>query len=364
MSSSHHSLNRLFVRIGVTTCLFVVLFLVNSGRVEAEWSLSKNLSMWYPDWEICAIKNNTATDIHSWKRVTKYCNITTNINLCFAGGQYQHNYCHNGRNLSMFVSSSFDEDVDSTNYVLKLVDAVSQRDGSIYFDGDSQMTNFRLGVYCDLYRHNLQKLDWNRELQPFEYNGHKIGFSGSVKTDNDVSYNATGAMEHIIHHVASRFESGYKYLLVVIGLGTHYNAVKRGRDGDRDDYRKRLELMLPFWNSIPGLFPNNSIDIVFSETPPQHWDSPNGYWGHKKTKCVPVSRPDPVLDWRNGELREAIRRLGLPHLHVMSTRYLLNLHSEHCNGDFYDCTHYAYWPMLYQPMYRQLYQIVSANSED
>lgn len=341
----------------MSVSLFAVILLSQCVVAKAEWMLSKNLSMWYPDWEICAIQNNSAFDMKSWKHVTKYCNITTNINLCFAGGQYQHHYCHNGRNLSSFVSSSYDNDVDSTNYVLKLIDEVGKRNGSIYFDGDSQMTNFRQGVYCDLYRQKLQKLDWNRELHTIDSGSKKVGFTSTVHTDISVSHNASAAFRQVENHIASRFDAGFSYVLLIVGLGTHYNEGRHASEG-KAVYRKRLELMLPFWNSIPERFSNYTVHVAFTETPPQHWESKNGYWARAKSKCVPVRDPSPDLDWRNSILRDVVKTLDLRQISIISTRYLIDLYSEHCLGDFNDCTHYAYWPMLYQPIYRQIYDIV------
>lgn len=345
------------VRRDVCTCFFVLLLVVHLSVTGAEWSPSSNLSMWYPDWEICTIRNNTAMNIHEWRIVAnQYCNSTIGKNHhCFAGGEYQSRYCHTGRPLSSYILSSFDADTDSTNYMLKLIHAMKERDGAMYLDGDSQMTNLRQGMYCDLYRQNLQTFHWGKELQSFELDGHKISFSGSAKTDMNFDWNATKTMEMIVAGMASQFASGHKYLLLVIGLGTHYNIWQRGQTR----YREKLELMLPFWNNIPILFPNHTVDVVFMETAPQHFNTTNGYFGRKLTKCVPLHDRSPAADWRNVMVREVIEERNLTRIHMLSTRYMKNLYTEHCIGDYHDCTHYAWWPMLYQPMYRQLYRIVT-----
>ena len=33
----------------------------------------------------------------------------------------------------------------------------------------------------------------------------------------------------------------------------------------------------------------------------------------------------------------------------------------HCHGDYKDCTHYIWWPMLYQPIYKQILDSLMDN---
>lgn len=322
--------------------------------------MSSNLSHWYPDWELCAVRNNTARDIHSWKAVVKSCTDAPGrwAHICFAGGTFKRHFCHFGRNLSDFVLMSYDSDVDNNYYQLKLVDELSKLQGSIYFDGDSQMTNLKHAFYCDLYRHGLQSLQWSKNPLDFKYNGHMVSVLGTATTDDDIQ---TG-LQLVVKRVNATLADGTtKHMLVIANIGTHYNVFNGSKSVE--NFQQKLDIVLPFWNGLGNLFPRHRLDVAWMETPPQHFDSENGYYNNELTKCVPIVDPSPTKDWRNRMVRESIQRLKLHNITIVSTRHLVDLHSEHCGGDHTDCTHYSYWPMLNQPIYRDLYNIVKRKNK-
>ena len=117
------------------------------------------------------------------------------------------------------------------------------------------------------------------------------------------------------------------------------------------------------FNSLPRLYPQWKFTIAWLDTIPQHFDSVhgNGYWGGEQTKCVPINATRALEhgDWRVTYPRMIAADMKLRNIKFVTTDHYKPLYSAHCKGDFMDCTHYSYWPMLTVPIYKQLLDILN-----
>lgn len=244
----------------------------------------------------------------------------------------------------LMMAPSAELDDPSRAQVTKLFHLLSARNGSLGLIGDSQMTNLQVGMECDMYFEKLHAFQFGSIT--------KVNIKGGNPVSIQRRNKKTVELEDV-HSVLNALRS-IEYTLLVVNAGTHYN--------NELLFRKEFEKTLPALNQI-ALTGGSNIDIVWVETPPQHWDTPNGYWNSVYTDCVPLKNISAKGDWRNFHVYDILKKHNLTEIKVLKLRDLfLDLYREHHRGKNSDCTHYCYWPMLYRDVYEQLIRIVMASS--
>ena len=331
--------------------------------LSSKWINSTHLSEWLYPWERCVIERKPM-DIDSFKQNATICNNGRKPTFhCFVGDNRNAKYCHSGRQISDYVVKSYGEELDDPKhkYLLRIVEILHRKRGSWFFLGDSQMTAFRIGMYCDLFRSvpAMQPMDWLRALYPIKDTAHNHTLSFSIVQDFD-TMNLTQYKAHMASVIGLALAEGNEHMLLLLNFGAHYNSFHvKGQHIHQTDYLYRLEQLLPWFNNITDVFPHNTFDILWMDTLPQHFDSENGYFEGKHTKCVPMRNTSRALEWRNLYVQRVIQSHGLSRIRVVDVSHMKELHREHCHGDHVDCTHYIWWPMLYQPIFKQIYDYIN-----
>jgi len=230
-------------------------------------------------------------------------------------------------------------------------------DGVALFIGDSQMDGIINAIHCDLER-TYNATAYRAVDGPTEQDilSRIVGSRNLGIFDGDATALIMQKVELLL--------SQYKLVLLVLNTGVHFNLhgdTKHLHMNSAANLSTYLEKILPAVNylsettALPKRF-----HVAWLETMPQHFDSSNGYF-LKPSKCVPLRDQMGYGDWRNRAVREIINQWNLTHIHVLNVWELLKpLHREHFKGDFIDCTHYCWTPMLWQPLFKQVVEWLSA----
>jgi hypothetical protein len=332
----------------VVICSAILLLPVTTGSA---WVPSKHLSEWYKPIDLCMF--NTATNFSDrMQDVAKTCNGGKKALLhCRIGGVFQKsNMCGSQwstpLNTKEHLMMSYSEELDypGKHILRSLFEAISSRNGTLLMLGDSQMSSFELNMDCDLI---------NEGLQPFSFERvSEVKMSGKPS----VPMRTVAGKEFTIENIKKVIEHDYQlrdYILLVINSGSHFN--------DEPRFINFVHKFLPQLNDL-ARERGDSLDVAWMETPPQHFNTSNGYWGGKSTPCVPITNRSQRADWRNFHIHDVKGRQGLGSVKILKMRDLMvDLHKEHRRGDYQDCTHYCSWPMLYLSTYQQMLNMVSKN---
>lgn len=191
--------------------------------------------------------------------------------------------------------------------LFKLFKKIAELKGAMYLIGDSQMTNLQLGMDCDTIIDGLRDFSFesvsymnvpghNHTVDIARFNGPGLDDKTAFKTAFEKQ------LQYLLKPKATDGTStggaGHEYVLIIINFGTHYNV--------RERYNLALQDLLPYLNQVV-LTHNGAVDIFWMETPPQHFNTPNGYWGGSKSKCVPIQNRTQEADWRNYDVAEILR---------------------------------------------------------
>lgn len=113
--------------------------------------------------------------------------------------------------------------------------------------------------------------------------------------------------------------------------------------------------------------PGHTIKVLWRETSAQHFPTPNGYWpgvkysANLKLQCTAIQDPSLQADWRNRAIENIILQKNLFTIRIVRFyNVTLPLWSAHPNGKLRDCTHFCWFPMLYQYIFHQMRDIAKA----
>jgi hypothetical protein len=299
-------------------------------------------------WEICAFKsvNESSVDV---KEAMRKCSGKKQYLHCNIGGVRFGLPCGGSGSPPLserqHLLQSFSPNLDDPKYkvLTQLFQTLHLLNGSLFLFGDSQMTNFQLGINCDLIREGVHPYNYDA-LTKVHVNGGEVIVDrcngGQIEFDS-------------VETTIAKLLKLSDYVLVVLNTGTHHNS--------RVNYDNVINALFPKLNDL-ALLHKSSVDIVWMETPPQHFNSTNGYWEGRHSKCEPIANTSVELDWRNYDVDMMMARKKITTIKILRVRdIMIDLWREHHRGDMVDCTHYCYWPMLYRPMYRQLLDILNAR---
>eukprot|EP01033_Poteriospumella_lacustris_P019958 gene19958-14535_t len=146
---------------------------------------------------------------------------------------------------------------------------------------------------------------------------------------------------------------------LVANLGVFYNS--------REKFREELPFFLSWLHHLQDGSPDNLI--FYRETAAQHWNHTEmGYYDvsyREETanngSCVPIADNRLGLDWRNEDVYHMIDNEDFHHIRMipfhLATMPLYNMHPT--GPRVQDCTHYCYFPQMWQPVWYALYNATS-----
>ena len=327
------------------------------------WINSSNPLNWYSSWEYCLlnssnlISNPFILKKQCWFRHSRIFSKSNepNFNTCTIGGRMLGQICAN--NLSPFNSklhflTSFNQELDnsSISYLNEFSLLLSSLNGTLVIFGDSLIEQFTNAIHCEFIRNrsksfNLLEIPRNTDLSYYISPYKTIEF-----------------LEEKFHLYFQK----YSFLLFITNFGIHYNEKSDNFLGHKKlnskrNYQKNIEIVLTWLNKLSS---NRNMTITWMETAPQHFNTINGYYKEMKNdiyNCVSIQNKSFELDWRNLIVKRFLKTLELTSKDKKLIQYLsvrdvfLDLSDLHYNND---CTHYCWTPMLYQPIFQRLYDIL------
>jgi hypothetical protein len=332
--------------------LVFILFLLQLEGNKS-WILSKYLDQWYEPWEVCLFTKSNITDpkyLRDWcwrqiggKGPKPY------YGQCKIGGARFGRNCATADqpySEKLYLQMSYNEELDNPSVKIlgKFGKLLEEMNGTFFLFGDSQMKGFELGVDCEISK-NRAALNITRASE------------ASKILNSFLSPNAT--IDYLTDLFSSVFMQ-YDHLFFLVNFGVHYNI-------QGDNFHQNLNSFSQFQLNVPvalkwlnELGSSKNITVAWIETYPQHFQTSNGYFSPSVAdNCAPIRNPSRALDWRNTIIEDCLKKYRLTNIHYVYSRDIfLPLVKEHHNTG--DCTHYCYWPMLYQPIYEQLYHILAS----
>lgn len=363
---------------------FLLIIFLNLNQIKGikfEWIESKNLNEWYQPWEICVLEDkveNSPIDL-MYKCKEKYGNDSdiNSINYrCRVGGErFQYTCALDGppQTSSYFERPYLKKSLklydNPTKYYLKdFMLQLKKLNGNLLIFGDSQVQSLCRSMTCELDRtHNSPDPPQERPTGAIFENNITIpiqclNHNNLVDIDNDIGF---------IHYTIKQSFHKFNYTFVIVNVGTHYNEVAdqvHQWKNSHIHFKQHLLKLFPVLKALQDQYPypplppplsQSSAHISWLETPPQHYSTYNGYFNGTLTKCQPIQNTSSILDWRNYDVYSTLSFLNITSIPIIRLRdYMIPLYREHHRGDDIDCTHYCYWPMLYQIVYKRMLDIL------
>jgi len=357
----------------VFTFLFALsdLYLVAAVADEIKWVSSNHLSEWFQPWELC-ILNTSSADIgkkdlmHKCMKDMGADKDNSRVFHCRAGGAYHGNSCwemdpsqHSFKERVHLTSAVAGYDDPGQRHLQYALASAARQNASLLLLGDSLMYQFGVAFTCELRRKSSILDDRPMWKSDFPVPSIQLQNPTRVIPSDLVRYDIFQQEDGIGSVLRSRLDEFLRVsrrVFVLISGGAHSNH----RDIMKIGALRTLRLM----HSISELNPN--VVFMYMETPATHFNTSNGYWKHAQTPCVPILDPSPEADWRNYIVHQYIREYNLTSIRIVHLRKLTEpLYREHVLGNFKDCTHYCWTPMMYQYVFAQIANIVeSAEAAD
>jgi hypothetical protein len=404
-----NSVRRRYSRVGycILYCLLTIHILYFTESLQndfkSQWVVSKNLNSWLSPLDICLIndsRNISADEImkdcennlmakqkladfppvrcrigNTWPSRSKFCDST---DIPFAKRKH-------------FLTSASGYDDPNDPVLKEFFEHLTKKNGILLMIGDSVMQQFMNAVACELSREGVWK-DYNRfkNTDETQYISLKeVQNANELKTaekSDDHSIKSAMKFLPIYHFVDGRYDrkpqaafnslvstlhdclQQYKTIIILVNMGLHY--IENPSPGfSKTDYSAQMTKLLLYLSSFHNnatRLTQHSVEIVWRETTAQHFATNNGFWpGVKYTKdmklgCFPIQDTSALADWRNREIERIISTHSLSSsIHYLPFYNLtVPLWSEHPNGMLKDCTHFCWTPMLYQPMFHYLRDLI------
>lgn len=317
------------------------------------WIKSSNLSNWYSDWEICMFTHKTT--INEPRELRDWCwneikgkGSKPYFGECKIGGVRFGRRCATELqpfNLKIYLQMSYSEELDnpSVKYLQRFSSLLNKLNGVLIPYGDSQMSTFQISLNCE----NLNR---NANLTISEFTSDYQQYCNFLKPYDSINY---------LKNFFSNLYTKYSHIFLLINFGTHYNEKS-------DRIHHHLNSKVHFIENYHIIFEwlkefskEKNITVAWIETYPQHFPTPTGYFTpglNISMGCSPIPQESTRDDWRNYEIRNYLHNHSITSIYYISTYEIFApLYREHPEGD---CTHYCWSPMMYQPIYKQMYQIL------
>jgi hypothetical protein len=365
---------------------------------DSHWKLSNHLDKWFSPFDVCLV--NDERNITS-EQIIKDCEEKVTKNnpsmelppmRCRIGNTWpsRSTFCDasdipfSKRRNFRTVYEGFDNPQD---HVLKeFFQALIKKKGMLLLIGDSVMQQFFSAIACELEREHV----WTDPKKFTNTDETQYVFQDQIDPKihkNEANLNAAIKFLPIYHFVDGRYDrrpqaafhlltetlkqllAEYKTIIILCNMGLHY--IDNPAPGfSRSDYSLQMEKLLLYFHSYyQEHHHSHEIKIIWRETTAQHFMTPNGYWPgikyirNMELKCSALQDTSLASDWRNREIEKIIMKHSLS----SSIRILrfynttIPLWSEHPNGHLKDCTHFCWTPMLYQPAFHYLRDLLVSS---
>jgi hypothetical protein len=335
---------------GLTFFVLVIFLLQWNGNQS--WILSKYLNQWYEPWEVCLFTKSNITDARAlrdwcWKEIGG--KGKPSPGMCKIGGGHFIRSCATAGlpfSEKLYLQMSYNEELDDPSYRVleKFGNLLQEMNGTFFSFGDSQMRGFQLGVDCEM---SSNRASFNLTRAPKNVLHFNLFLSPNATINSLTNFISNELLQ-------------YDHVFFLVNFGVHYNI-----HGDKahhnlnsfSHFQHNVPLALKWLNELGS---SKNITVAWIETYPQHFNTSNGYFSPSVSReCTVIQNTSRALDWRNKIVEDSIKELRLTNIHYVYSRDIfLPLANEHLNAG--DCTHYCHSPMLYQPIYEQLYQILAS----
>jgi hypothetical protein len=369
-----------------------------TAALEEQWKESTNLKGWLHPFDVCLLADtrNVSSDI-----IIKDCEdkLSKNENIksvpptrCRIGNTWpsKSTFCDSSdipfanRRHFRTVYNGYDNPND---FALKdFFFHLTKKKGMLLLIGDSVMQQFFNALACELEREkvwtNPDNFKNTDEVQYISLDQ----VSAATSADSSSTKSAIKFLP-IYHFVDGRYDrrkeasfnllmdtlvdiiKNYPTLYIMCNMGLHY--IDNPAPGfAKQDYFNQMEKLLVYLHKFRQTHSStHDIQIIWRETTAQHFMTPNGFWPGIKyirnmvLKCAPLEDVSPQSDWRNRAIEKIIQDHSLgSSIHLL--RYYnitAPLWSEHPNGHMKDCTHFCWTPMLYQPIFHYLRNLILKN---
>lgn len=362
---------------------------------EHRWVPSQNLTQWYTPFDQCVINNPTN---FSYERIIEDCesrvaSASGGKDLlpmrCRAGNSWpsRSTYC-SAEDLPFANRTNFQKalnglDDPSSKPLAAFFSKLQSERGALLLIGDSVTQQFYGALACELEREGVwkepRKFQNTDEMQYVRVKSDGIAEANHAVPISflPIYHMVNGRWDRIpnanFHKLKTSLEDWIKRtdinsIVVVINMGLHYvdNPVK---DFTPSDYESQMTMVLSYLHhfvidntiSVSEEASEKRIRIFWRETSAQHFPTPNGYWPGQRyshtmrLQCEPVRDTSPSADWRNRIIEKIVRTRSLFNIHIIKFYDVtLPLFSEHPNGGLKDCTHFCWYPMLYQSIFNDM----------
>lgn len=333
--------------------LWFLLFLTH-WKGNDSWIVSKYLDQWYEPWEACLFTKSNITDPKllrdwCWKQIGK--GPKPFYGLCKIGGARFGKNCATSSlpySEKLYMQMSYNEELDdpSVKILGKFGKLLQEMNGTFIPFGDSQMKGFELGVDCEISKHRAS------------FHISRLVGPGS----GNLFISPTETIKYLTNMI-SNTSLQFAHIFLLVNFGVHYNLeadldIPHQNKNSRKHFQHNVAIALKWLNELGR---DKKITVAWIETYPQHYNTTNGYFSPSVAPICTAATANnsSALDWRNTIVKDYIQKRNMKNIHYVYSRDIfLPLAKEHHNQD--DCTHYCYWPMLYQPIYDQLYHILAS----
>ena len=319
---------------------------------------ASSLSDWFTPFDLCMLRFKDE-NITTYNEIRRNCSDSlekTSIN------KYEH-FCSIGTSLgrncdgpfekrSYFKKRLHDDNLGDpqSGTLNRALYRIASRNRTVIFIGDGISRQNQWALICEMMRianvtvegdfyGSRLRIIWNKLNLKIDI--HFI-YVRSLKTFSIKSNTSLQDKVNVIY-------KQYNGAVFIANVGAWYNS----RDKYRDDIAPFLQ-----WLSKYG---EHNL-IFFRETAAQHWNhTNNGYFARDGSahdgECVALADSTPHKDWRNHDVKQYIRNEQLDaYFHLIPFRDITSpLHDMHPSGaEGKDCTHYCYFPQLWQPVWNEL----------
>lgn len=358
--------------------LMMALSLFGGSRGEGEaWARSSKLESWYSPLDICLLADQRKTTVDVMvkdctERLPKDTPTLPPVR-CRVGNTWpaRSAYC-DPEDIPFplrehLFSSVIGLDDPSVHALKDFFRILAKRQGMLLMVGDSVTQQFYSAVACELEREGV----WTDPGQFTNTDETKTVTFGVNETAvmrflpvyhlvNGRYDRVANAALHQLKNALAHSLNMHRTVFVLINMGLHY--VDNPVAGfTKQDYTSQMTTVLQLLHNTVIEHPSHTIKILWRETTAQHFPTPNGYWPGVKfsqdmqLKCVKIEDTSPAADWRNRAVEQIILHNNLFNVQILRFyNTTLPLWAAHPNGQLRDCTHFCWFPMLFQPLFHQL----------
>lgn len=260
------------------------------------------------------------------------------------------------------------------DYLAKLLMALAKENRALVILGDSLSFQTINTIQCELYREKIRFTKEGDAFIPQEGRGKFVFIFPDINASVDVHYKRLDniRLSHQFGALPDEFASILKErsgFVLVTNIGLNYNYM--------NEYEEDIPQYFQWLDNLAGNS-ERRIDVAWRETTASHWSySVNGYYSGElrrnlsKNEVFCSPHGEGALDVRNDLVKKVLstthkdkyKRVNYIPFHF-ATQDLWNMHTDFppYPGGHSDCVHYCYHPMLWQPIWRSLYEIAVNNA--